>query len=398
CIVFGRNQKPAEDSAIRIAATLPGGGDLRTMPEESPLWQALARHHDDVCYTDERITVADRPRKEMAKWPWNLESASVLTQAMIGEHANQLLNFLAEPIGYACITKGDEIFYQPANLVRRLSPSGEFVLPLTTGETVRNWANNSGLSLFPYDEFQEWAVVPLQRLPYQSFLTSLETPLSNRITFGKAQSERGEWYEYAMVSPNRLQRQAIITMPEIATHGHALVLSKPFLASQTAPVSYLTVDSVALHHLVAGLLNSSSALFWLKQVCFNKGAGEDEERDRFVYAGGKVEKLPVPDAIAEALRGKSSKLAERLQAFSQACWERGRQLPALSAKKLFEKTEEAYHEWNSSLSGHVSPDPRLGQPFETPEDLKVAFSTACKTRESLRGEMVALQEEMDWLV
>ena len=207
-----------------------------------------------------------------------------------------------------------------------------------------------------------------------------------------------EWYEYAMLSPNRLKRNCLISMPEIATHNHALVLTKPFLASQTAPVSCLNVDSIVAHHLMAGLLNSSTTLFWLKLVCFNKGAGEDEERDRFVYAGGKVENLPVPDIIVETMKGNRSDLADRLQTLSQACWERGREIPAMAMKKLFEKSGEAYHDWNSSLTGYVKPDSRLGKPFKTLDDLKAVFSNVCKIRDSLRSEMIALQEEMDWIV
>jgi hypothetical protein len=85
-------------------------------------------------------------------------------------------------------------------------------------------------------------------------------------------------------------------------------------------------------HLGGALLNSSAALFWLKQVCFNKGAGE------------------------------------------------------------------AYHEWNSSLPGHVPPNPELGAPFQTESDLRHAYRRAQAIRERLRAEMIALQEEMDWLV
>lgn len=413
CIVFGRNRKPDEESPIRIAATLPGGGDLHTPPEESPLWRTLETHQDDPNYTDDRITVADRPRKDMAKWPWNLESESAITQQRIEKSQQRIIDLLLEPIGYVCITKGDEVFYQPAHLIRRLSIHGKYVMPLSTGETIRNWCSEHELALFPYSS-PSFKVEALQSLPYRAFFEALRSPLSERITFGKPQSERGKWYEYAMVSPDRLKRTCVIGMPEISTHSHALVLSRPFLASQTAPVSYLRTDSIDDHHLLAGLLNASAALFWFKQVCFNKGAGEDEERDRFVFAGGKVQQLPVPDSSADAMRGKSSPLSDRMTVLSQACWERGRQMPALAMKKLFEKPGEAYHEWNSSLPGYVAPDlvvgrgvptaPRTAEDsrpyldFSSLDELRAAFDRVIARREQLRAEMIALQEEMDWLV
>jgi hypothetical protein len=40
---------------------------------------------------------------------------------------------------------------------------------------------------------------------------------------------------------------------------------------------------------------------------------------------------------------KPNVLAERLTALSRACWERGRELPSLALRKLFEKSGEAYH-------------------------------------------------------
>jgi hypothetical protein len=136
----------------------------------------------------------------------------------------------------------------------------------------------------------------------------------------------------------------------------------------------------------------------LKQVCFNKGAGEDEHRDRFEYGGSKVQQLPIPSPIADALRGKANALAERLTALARGCWERGRQLPALALAKAFEKEGEAYHAWNVALPGHVPPAPEFAPPFATEKELRAAIARAVAARESFRAEMIALQEEMDWLV
>ena len=118
----------------------------------------------------------------------------------------------------------------------------------------------------------------------------------------------------------------------------------------------------------------------------------------FVYAGGKVQQLPIPAAIADALRGKSNALAEALSALARECWERGRELPSLALRKLFEKPNEAYHAWNASLPGYVEPHNELGAPFSSTNDLEKNFARAQEIREKLRREMIARQEEMDWLV
>ena len=83
---------------------------------------------------------------------------------------------------------------------------------------------------------------------------------------------------------------------------------------------------------------------------------------------------------------------------SRACWERGRELPSLALRKLFEKSGEAYHPWNAALPGHVAPHAKLGAPFTTTAELQERFARAASLREQLRAEMIALQEEMDWLV
>jgi hypothetical protein len=67
-------------------------------------------------------------------------------------------------------------------------------------------------------------------------------------------------------------------------------------------------------------------------------------------------------------------------------------------KKLFEKPGEAYHEWNSSLPGYVVPAPECGAPFADASSLRANLDRVIARREQLRSEMIALQEEMDWLV
>ena len=397
CIVFGRNQKPDENTAIRIAATLPGGGDLRTPPEESPLWKALEAHHDDPGYGDERITVADRTRKEMAKWPWNLDvGAASSSNVLRTEGSSMLRDFLSIDIGFDAITAANEIYGQTQDVFRRLGIPPKHILPMFNGDDIRNFSFDAPLSLlWPYDVKAK----PILHHAVASFLVPWKLFLSERSQFHKTQIEAGlEWFEFREYH-RKGHSPLTIAFPEIVTHSHFLVIDTPAAFVQTAPVVKMPpMASPASHHLLAGLLNSSAALFWLKQVCFNKGVGEDEERDRFVFAGGKVQQLPVPDAVADGLRGKRNALAEQLQALSQACWERGRQMPALAMKKLFEKPGEAYHDWNASLSGYVPPDPRLGKPFQSLEEMLSAFSNGWKIRETLRGEMIAMQEEMDWLV
>ena len=207
------------------------------------------------------------------------------------------------------------------------------------------------------------------------------------------------WYGYHIINKSKLISPFNLTFAFVATHGHFVVQTTPKLFKQTAPIIKLPPNTdESAHQCLAAVLNSSAALFLLKQTCFNKNAGEDEERDRFEFSGGKIEQFLIPTLIAIALRGNPNPLSSRLTTLSQACWERGRQMPALALKKLFEMPDEAYQAWNDQLPGHTAPDPRLGKPFATARELRNAFDRTCELREILRAEMIALQEEMDWLV
>jgi len=398
CLVFASNKPPESFVPVRGVAILPGGGDLRTPPEDSPLWLAISMHHDQPGYTDARISVCDRTRASMGRWPWILDASVESTKKAIEANSeSSLVTFLSGNIGYGCVTRADEVYFIPTHLLRSSKQSANHVLPFTVGDEVRNWSHTSqGYALFPYSEHLKSANMA-NSSALRNYLSPFRHHLEERVAYGKTQLERGlEWFEYSMLFSERMRQNPLVCFADITTHNHYTVFDHRRIFKDTSPV--FALDSETATDLVVGLLNSSSALFWLKQVCFNKGAGEDEERDRFEYLTNKVEKLPVPQPVGEALKERSKPLSEKLTVLSKACWERGQQMPSLALKKLFEKPGEAYHDWNSSLPGHVPPNKALGKPFGTSTELREAFERAQSLRERLRAEMIALQEEMDWLV
>ncbi|MHB8653689.1 MAG: Eco57I restriction-modification methylase domain-containing protein [Terriglobia bacterium] len=408
CLVFGRREAPDPHSPIRVAGILPGGGDLRTPPEESVLWRTLAQHHDTPGFQDTRVIVADRSRSSMSKWPCNFDSGGEELQTILEAAGRPLLGMVEGKVGPSTITRSDEVFVEPPSLLRSVRLSMTNIRQFIAGDSIRNWTIVAPeFVVFPYREDYS-RVSSSGAPPLFAFLRPYKEYLENVIIFDKPKKLTPiKWWEYtdAYAAKNLVPRS--ITFPEIATHAHFVFQECRAIYPQTAPVlKFPGGVTEGNHHLLAGLANSGTALFWLKQACFNKGSGEEEERDRFVYAGGKVEQLPVPGAIAERLKGKTNSLAAQLTELSKACWERGQQMPSLSLKKLFAQPGEAYHEWNSSLPGYVPPNPELfgghrpplQKGFETADDLREANRRAQTIRERLRGEMIALQEEMDWLV
>lgn len=232
------------------------------------------------------------------------------------------------------------------------------------------------------------------------YVEAFKQHLRERLCFGKTAEERGmEWWEYAMVMWSKRDTPLRVGFSQIATHGHFVVASDEAIFKEKAPIIKLFSKAGRNDYaLLAALLNSSAALFWLKQVCFNKGAGEDEERDRFEYQGNKLEELPVPTGVADAWQAKSHRIAELLLSLCDRCLKAGQRMPALALSRVFEKLGEAYYDWNQHLPVCGVADPGSESSFDSAEDLRRVYETARSTRDLLRTEMISLQEEMDWLV
>jgi hypothetical protein len=298
-------------------------------------------------------------------------------------------------------THKDDAFMLSADSARRHKIEKQGLAAFSIGDQIRNWqVLASSLVLKPYDA--KWRLLAEQSHPRLfGYLSQFRAELGGRATFGGGTYEEAgqPWYRYHQLSAENITAPYCIVYPEISTHGHFIAQEAGLLFTQTAPLVRLRRNGQADNLIAAAVLNSSSALFWLKTKCFNKGAGEDEHLDRFEYAGAKVAQSPVPLPVAEALKQVSTNLvAQRLRELSLACRDRGRRLLALVTKGLFEKPGEAYYHWNSSMPGHLPPDSAIGLPFETETDLRKSYSRMRSLRDGLRCEMVALQEEMDWLV
>jgi len=397
CIIFGRNRKPDEGSSIRVASILPGGGDLRTVPEDSPLWQTIEAHHNDKGYADHHVVISDRTKEEMSEWPWNFDVGSAPTQAMI-EESNNKLTQVVNGVGYSVLTKSDDIFFVPPHLARLVSIDKKLIQAVNVGDEIRDWSYTDNMvAICPYDK--SFNVVDIDNFTSaEKYLSCFKDKLNSVITFGKTKKEAGKkWFEYFCPYEERHAIDSTIAFGDIATHNHFTFFTRHRLFKDTAPMVLL--KSPGHGSLIAGLLNSSSALFWLKQVCFSKRETEDAESGTYYeFMGGKVEQLPVPDVIAKTLEGNKNVLAERLTKLAQVCSEHGQVLPSLAMKKLFEKKGEAYDSWNRSLPGYIPPHPLIGEPFTDAASLQDALSKVISEREMLRSQMIALQEEMDWLV
>ncbi len=400
CVVFGSNEKADPQRPVRVVGILPGGGDLRTPPEESPLWHTIEARHDQSGFIDERIVVADHERAKLAKWPWNFDASVEPTILIVESQAGALATF-SESYGSMFDTHKDEVFMVPPDCARRFRIEREALIPFSVGDQVRNWQLlGNGYVLKPYD--QKWQ---LRKEDKNSrvfkYLRLFREKLGGRATFGGGTyEEMGEpWYRYHQMSIEKITAPFCIVYPEIGTHAHFLPQKRAALFTQTAPLILLEENDETQNLLFACFLNSSVVLFWLKQKCFSKREAEQPESDTYYeFAGHKVQEIPVPRVMADHLQTKEDEILDRLTELSRACWERGSRVRSLALTKLFEKPGEAYVDWIASLVGCVPVDPAISTPFWSTPQLREAYERARSLRDQLQADMVARQEEMDWQV
>ena len=235
---------------------------------------------------------------------------------------------------------------------------------MVAGETIRDWGQQSrDYAAFPYDKDFRPISNDLEH-PILEYLWPARYNLGNNRMFGgKTKIQTGlEWYEYGRLTREKLRTPLSITFADVATQNHFVLDRGGKIFKQTAPVIKLPADASENAHLgLIGLLNSSTACFWMKQVFHNKGGGgiggglASEKWEQFhAFDATKLREFPVPNV-------RSLDPARELDALAQ---KRTRTLPA-------------------ALVARGTPS--------------AASLQAARTRaHEIREQMIALQEELDW--
>lgn len=177
--------------------------------------------------------------------------------------------------------------------------------------------------------------------------------------------ERGlTWYEWQELYSDKLRTPFSITFAFVATHNHFIIDRGDKVFNRSAPVIKLPPGSSEGDHLtLLGLLNSSTACFWMKQIFHNKGSTVDEQgarqrtapfEDFYEHDGTKLKQFPIPQSRPLELACALDQLAQRLQSL----------LP-------------------SSLAQRAVPNP-------------ADWQRAKQEAELTRSKMIALQEDLDW--
>jgi hypothetical protein len=365
-ILLGRNQPPVAPT-IRTVMGIKGEPTRPRDPAQGLVWRAISDLVDHVGSQSKWVSVADTGRESFHKHPWSLGGGGAAElKGMLDEAVEKTLGDAVEDAGFMAIISEDDAFLGPAPYVRRKQlPHRSFI----TGEGIRDWtANSEEMIVFPYEYSEtQLSPVPLYSTPplLQSFWPN-RVPLGARKMFGKTPVEHGlAWYEFIYLTPKRFLCPRFLAFSCVATHNHFSLIAQGSVLNRHAPVILLSAEATETDYFgLLGLLNSSTACFWMKQVFHNKGSTVDERgarqrttafEDFYEFDGTKMKQFPLPTDKPSGRARELARLAQEL------------------------KTTDA----GAVLTAF-------------PANLPGALQKACLEYERIIQTMVGLQEELDW--
>lgn len=368
-ILLGSHRPPHDDlrsehNTIRAVMGIKAEPGKPDDPAQGLVWRSIIEQIDSPGSESEYVSVADTPRRVFNEHPWSIGgggAADLLTQ--LNSSHTRRLGELAIAIGRTTHTGEDAAFFVPISWGRRFGAS-TLTVPLVEGDAVRDYLLSfDSTTIFPYQQpsLEVFGKPPVQ---LSRHFWAMRTPLRGRSDYGNYIEDRGlKWWEHSMFFPERFRQQLGIAFAEVATHNHFVLDRGGKVFKQTAPVIKLKVGSAEADHLaLLGLLNSSVACFWLKQVCQDKagsgiGRGVQNEawESRYAFNPANVAEFPLPST-------NSVDLALQMDAWAQ---------------------EVHRHSAVGMVSGATLPT-------------RSALDTARSQTIKLHRQMIAAQEELDW--
>lgn len=383
-MLFGRNSPPQPDAMVRVVLSKRGENGIPADPATAVVWRTVVEQWNNPGFENEYRSVEDMPLSRLHKHAWSLEGGGKTDLKVYLESRTKLrLAQMVESVGFMCITKQDDAFGQPTEVLARHQIEADHLRPFQAGETVRDWVVVDDESvIFPYTP--EIALASPASLPRAlKFLWPAQAILFTRKVFGGADylASGKSWFEYGQIPADRFKQPLSIAFSEVATHNHFALDRGGRVFKQTAPLIKLHAveDKIVDEEnnlLLLAYLNSSTACFWLKQVAYPKGMHNGSKANstpflvRFAYDGSKVKKLPVPSGL------QSSAHRQKLVALA-------RQTDSIQT----ERNNLTFARILASLGAII-----------TATKLESCFAETLTRRVELQNRAIALQEEIDWYI
>ncbi|MGF6858479.1 BREX-2 system adenine-specific DNA-methyltransferase PglX [Paraburkholderia sp. CI3] len=347
-ILFGRHRAPVGD-AVRTLMGIKGEPTRPDDPACGLVWSAIIRQIDEVDSQSDFLSVSDMARATFAKHPWSIsgggavellekieERAVSRLESAIGRRrfsvqvGGRVITRETLEIGFASFSGADDHFISDRAALQRAGVPTEFTRRMILGDGVRDWATDTPDTAFvPYTTHQTLAPLDLKTGWYR-WLWPSRAVLEGIVSFGgETQKDLGApWWGWYRWIGERYSIPLSIVFAEVATHNHFVLERGGKVFKQTAPVIKLPAGSSEDEHLgLLGLLNSSVACFWLKQVCHNKGEGggtrveagnsalgDEAWKSHFAFNSTKVAEFPLCDHRPQDLARPLNRLVDEVEA------------------------------------------------------------------------------------
>ncbi len=318
-ILFGRSRLP-QLAGVRAVMGIRGEPATPPDPSRGRVWTGITTHLSHPGSGNEFVSVTDLDRSRLHGHPWSIGGGGAAElKERIGEGRPTLAG-RTSAIGIASVTGEDELF-----IVGTSTDAARFglspVRPLVQGDLVRDWQiDEPDVALWTYDS--DYNVELHEGL--RKRLWSGRTSISKRKRFGTPMLERGlKWWEWQELYVAKLRTTLTITFAFVGTHNHFVLDRGGKVFKQSAPVIKLPEGASEEEHLdLVGVLNSSTACFWMKQVFHNKGDSTDKAGarvsgveawvDSYEFDGTKLQAFPLPPLLPRATATSLDQAARQL--------------------------------------------------------------------------------------
>ncbi|MGW1458336.1 BREX-2 system adenine-specific DNA-methyltransferase PglX [Streptomyces albidoflavus] len=364
-ILVGRPMEGSRrQTTIRTVRSVQGEPSAPEKADEGLVWLAILEQIDKPGSAGQWVSVDDLERgRYFGKQPWVLSDGGLEMNEAISRSSTTTLACASQSIGFNCVTREDDAYMLGTAAARRHRVPDSHIRNFHGGISIRDWQKNDGIgTIFPYVNESRKADIPdaVERILWAS-----RTPLRLRRALSGTQEEQGlTWFEYSSFNPRRYWAKFLIAFPFVATHSTFTLRRDDDGFIRTAPVIKMKEGATEEEHVqLLGLLNSSTAGYWLKTVSQGKGGSglgrgiqSEAWEERYEFTGTNLEDFPLPSKYPIALAAELDLLAQQLSATTP-----------------------------SSLVAEA-----------TPTALALRNTHSCYT--SIRARMIALQEELDWQV
>ncbi|MHC0429480.1 BREX-2 system adenine-specific DNA-methyltransferase PglX [Streptomyces sp. O3] len=359
-ILVGRNRVPSPERTVRAVLGVRGEPSQPEDASQGAVWRAIVEQVGKPGSESEWVSAEDAAASVFFPHPWSVSGGGAGTLVeYLAAHSTAMEGRISKPIGRAIRAGADEAYMRPQRSTYTPRADKRALRPLMVGEIVRDWRAAPDVAIWNPDS------KAVHEEGLEEELWPWRTTLAARRTFQGTMEDAGlEWWDYMQYTSSAYATPLSITFAFVATHNHFVLDRGGKVFNRSAPVIKLPEGTGEDEHLeLLGVLNSSAACFWLKQVSHDKGSQgvnegfKSQEWERFYeFTGTKLKEFPLPVKLplhlGRFLDAQAQKLAE------------------------FEPTAVAAH----------------GAPT------RQALDSAAADQARAQRRMIALQEELDWQV